>query len=115
MFAVAISMAAAGSADAARVTSEVVCEWRSCVDQLRLVAEDGEVNDLTVRPDSGGYAVAMRWSMKAIYDVAPGETMFTASDVGWVVGHSYIVYAPLLTGATTVLYEGKPVGTPDAG
>ena len=57
----------------------------------------------------------MRWSMEAIYDVAPGETMFTASDVGWVVGHSYIVYAPLLTGATTVLYEGKPVGTPDAG
>ena len=65
--------------------------------------------------DSGGYAVAMRWSMEAIYDVAPGETMFTASDVGWVVGHSYIVYAPLLTGATTVLYEGKPIGTPDAG
>ncbi|MEW1954201.1 propionyl-CoA synthetase [Terrabacter sp. NPDC080008] len=65
--------------------------------------------------DSGGYAVALRWSMANIYDVAPGETMFTASDVGWVVGHSYIVYAPLLTGATTVLYEGKPVGTPDAG
>ncbi|HET7399295.1 MAG TPA: propionyl-CoA synthetase [Intrasporangium sp.] len=65
--------------------------------------------------DSGGYAVALRWSMKAIYDVGPGETLFTASDVGWVVGHSYIVYAPLLTGATTVLYEGKPVGTPDAG
>ena len=65
--------------------------------------------------DSGGYAVALRWSMEAIYDVAPGETMFTASDVGWVVGHSYIVYAPLLTGATTVLYEGKPIGTPDAG
>jgi propionyl-CoA synthetase len=65
--------------------------------------------------DSGGYAVALRWSMANLYDVAPGETMFTASDVGWVVGHSYIVYAPLLTGATTVLYEGKPVGTPDAG
>ncbi|MEO7448256.1 MAG: AMP-binding protein, partial [Humibacillus sp.] len=65
--------------------------------------------------DSGGYAVALRWSMANVYDVAPGETMFTASDVGWVVGHSYIVYAPLLTGATTVLYEGKPVGTPDAG
>ncbi|MGX7732544.1 propionyl-CoA synthetase [Rhodococcus sp. 2H158] len=65
--------------------------------------------------DSGGYAVALRWSMENLYDVAPGETMFTASDVGWVVGHSYIVYGPLLAGATTVLYEGKPVGTPDAG
>jgi propionyl-CoA synthetase len=65
--------------------------------------------------DNGGHAVALRWSMRNIYDVAPGETMFTASDVGWVVGHSYIVYAPLLTGATTILYEGKPVGTPDAG
>ena len=53
--------------------------------------------------------------MQNIYDVGPGEVMFTASDVGWVVGHSYIVYAPLLTGATTVLYEGKPIGTPDAG
>ncbi|NMI00378.1 acetate--CoA ligase [Pseudonocardia acidicola] len=65
--------------------------------------------------DSGGYAVALRWTMPNVYDVDAGEAMFTASDVGWVVGHSYIVYAPLLTGATTVLYEGKPVGTPDAG
>jgi propionyl-CoA synthetase len=65
--------------------------------------------------DNGGHAVALRWTMSAIYDVGPGDVMFTASDVGWVVGHSYIVYAPLLTGATTVLYEGKPVGTPDAG
>ncbi|WP_219413339.1 propionyl-CoA synthetase [Pseudonocardia nigra] len=65
--------------------------------------------------DGGGHAVALRWSMPNVYDVGPGETIFTASDVGWVVGHSYIVYAPLLTGATTVLYEGKPVGTPDAG
>ncbi len=65
--------------------------------------------------DNGGHAVALRWSMRNIYNVEPGETMFTASDVGWVVGHSYIVYAPLLTGATTILYEGKPVGTPDAG
>ena len=73
----------------------------------------------TARPkgvvrDSGGHAVALRWSMPNVYDVNAGETMFTASDVGWVVGHSYIVYAPLLVGATTVLYEGKPVGTPDA-
>jgi propionyl-CoA synthetase len=65
--------------------------------------------------DHGGYAVALAWSLPNIYDVGPGEVMFTASDVGWVVGHSYIVYAPLLVGATTVLYEGKPVGTPDAG
>jgi propionyl-CoA synthetase len=65
--------------------------------------------------DSGGHAVALRWTMPNVYAVDTGETIFTASDVGWVVGHSYIVYAPLLTGATTVLYEGKPVGTPDAG
>ncbi|MBV1780470.1 AMP-binding protein [Paeniglutamicibacter sp. ABSL32-1] len=65
--------------------------------------------------DSGGYAVAMDFSMRNIYGVGPGSTMLTASDVGWVVGHSYIVYGPLIAGATTVLYEGKPVGTPDAG
>lgn len=65
--------------------------------------------------DGGGYATALAWSMPNVYDVGPGQTIFTASDVGWVVGHSYIVYAPLLAGATTVLYEGKPVGTPDAG
>jgi propionyl-CoA synthetase len=65
--------------------------------------------------DHGGHAVALRWSMANIYDVGPGDVWWTASDVGWVVGHSYIVYAPLLVGATSVLYEGKPVGTPDAG
>jgi len=65
--------------------------------------------------DNGGHAVALRWSMTNVYGIGPGDTWFTASDVGWVVGHSYIVYAPLLTGATTVLFEGKPVGTPDAG
>ena len=65
--------------------------------------------------DNGGHAVALKWSMKAIYDVDPGEVYWAASDVGWVVGHSYIVYAPLLHGCTTVVYEGKPVGTPDAG
>jgi propionyl-CoA synthetase len=64
--------------------------------------------------DTGGYAVALRWSMEHLYGLQPGETWFCGSDVGWVVGHSYIVYGPLLTGATTVLYEGKPVGTPDA-
>ena len=65
--------------------------------------------------DNGGHAVALRWSLPNIYDVNPGDVFWAASDVGWVVGHSYIVYAPLLTGCTTVLYEGKPVGTPDAG
>jgi len=65
--------------------------------------------------DNGGHAVAMYWSMRHIYGMAPGEVFWAASDVGWVVGHSYIVYAPLLYGCTTVLYEGKPVGTPDAG
>ncbi|MEN8584308.1 AMP-binding protein [Burkholderia sp. RS01] len=65
--------------------------------------------------DNGGHAVALSWTMKNIYDAGPGDVMWTASDVGWVVGHSYIVYGPLIAGATTVLYEGKPVGTPDAG
>ncbi len=65
--------------------------------------------------DNGGHAVSMAWSLPNIYGVGPGDVMFTASDVGWVVGHSYIVYAPLICGATTVIYEGKPVGTPDAG
>jgi propionyl-CoA synthetase len=65
--------------------------------------------------DNGGHAVALEWTMKHVYDVEPGEVYWAASDVGWVVGHSYIVYAPLLHGCTTVLYEGKPVGTPDAG
>ncbi|MEL6621988.1 MAG: propionyl-CoA synthetase [Pseudomonadota bacterium] len=65
--------------------------------------------------DNGGHMVALKWTMKNIYNVHPGEVFWAASDVGWVVGHSYIVYAPLLHGATTVVYEGKPVGTPDAG
>jgi propionyl-CoA synthetase len=74
----------------------------------------------TARPkgvvrDNGGHAVALRWSMEYVYDTQPGEVYWAASDVGWVVGHSYIVYGPLLAGCTTVLYEGKPVGTPDAG
>jgi len=65
--------------------------------------------------DNGGHAVALAWSMGGLYDIGPGDMWWCASDVGWVVGHSYIVYAPLLIGATSVLYEGKPVGTPDAG
>ena len=65
--------------------------------------------------DNGGHAVALKWSMPNIYNSNPGDVYWAASDIGWVVGHSYIVYAPLLNGNTTVLYEGKPVGTPDAG
>eukprot|EP01083_Nonionella_stella_P119729 358138_1 len=65
--------------------------------------------------DSGGHSVMLKWTMQNIYDVKPGETTWAASDIGWVVGHSYIVYAPLLHGCTTILYEGKPIGTPDAG
>lgn len=65
--------------------------------------------------DTGGYAVALKWTMEHFYGVKPGEVFWAASDVGWVVGHSYIVYGPLLHGCTTLVYEGKPVGTPDAG
>jgi propionyl-CoA synthetase len=65
--------------------------------------------------DNGGHAVALAWSMRNIYGVQPEEVFWTASDVGWVVGHSYIVYGPLIHGCTSVMYEGKPVGTPDAG
>ncbi len=65
--------------------------------------------------DNGGHAVALKWSMGDVYGMGAGETFWAASDIGWVVGHSYIVYAPLLHGCTTILYEGKPVGTPDPG
>ena len=65
--------------------------------------------------DNGGHAVALKWSMEYVYGVGAGEVYWAASDIGWVVGHSYIVYGPLLRGATTILYEGKPVGTPDPG
>jgi propionyl-CoA synthetase len=64
--------------------------------------------------DNGGHAVALKWSLRNVYGMQPGEVFWAASDIGWVVGHSYIVYAPLLLGCTTLLYEGKPVGTPDA-
>ncbi len=65
--------------------------------------------------DNGGHAVALKWSMEHVFSVGPGEVFWAASDIGWTVGHGFIVYGPLLHGATTILYEGKPVGTPDAG
>jgi propionyl-CoA synthetase len=68
-----------------------------------------------VMRDNGGHAVAIHWSMKNIYNIEAGDVFWSASDVGWVVGHSYIIYGPLLAGATTIIYEGKPIGTPDAG
>jgi propionyl-CoA synthetase len=103
--------------DAALETAEPVpCVAVAATDPVYILYTSGTTGQPkgVVRPN-GGHAVALAWSMDHIYDVQPGDVYWAASDIGWVVGHSYIVYGPLLHGCTTILYEGKPVGTPDAG
>jgi propionyl-CoA synthetase len=92
------------------------CEAVAATDPLYILYTSGTTGvPKGVVRDNGGHLVALKWSMKNVYDVDPGDVYWAASDVGWVVGHSYIVYAPLFHGCTSVLYEGKPVATPDAG
>ena len=93
----------------------VACEWLESSEPSYILYTSGTTgNPKGIQRDTGGYAVALTASMRDIFCVAPGETMFTTSDIGWVVGHSYIVYAPLLNGSTTVMYEGLPI-RPDPG
>ena len=102
--------------DAHAGASPADCVEVAAIDPLYILYTSGTtgVPKGVVRPNAG-HLVALKWSMRNIYDVEPGQVFWAASDIGWVVGHSYIVYAPLLHGCATVLYEGKPVGTPDAG
>ena len=103
-------------ADACAAAQAAPCTPVKATDPLYILYTSGTTGvPKGVVRDNGGHMVALRWSMENIYGVTPGDVYWAASDVGWVVGHSYIVYAPLLTGCTTVLFEGKPVGTPDAG
>ncbi len=110
--------------DWAKLRDEAIVFARSVYDCVPVAATDPlyilYTSGTTGRPkgvvrDNGGHMVALKWSMQNLYGVEPGEVYWAASDVGWVVGHSYIVYAPLLHGCTSILFEGKPVGTPDAG
>jgi propionyl-CoA synthetase len=103
-------------AEAVGAAEPVPCVSLAATDPLYVLYTSGTTGvPKGVIRDNGGHAVALHWSMRNVYGAAPGDVYWAASDVGWVVGHSYIVYAPLLLGATTILYEGKPVGTPDAG
>ncbi|MGD0025338.1 MAG: AMP-binding protein, partial [Xanthobacteraceae bacterium] len=118
------SMIAGRDRDWAKMRDHALIHARSVYDCVPVEATDPlyilYTSGTTGRPkgvvrDNGGHMVALKWSMKNLYGVEPGEVYWAASDVGWVVGHSYIVYAPLFHGCTSILYEGKPVGTPDAG